>query len=235
MAKRGKIQGFEITHDINRPLRIKKYKYFYLIVCEDENTERVYFQGFEIRIPKETLYLDAVGTGLDPLGIVTRAISEKKRLEALCERSVDEVWVVFDKDDADLNDTRITRFQAAFKLAAEQGFKIAYSNEVFELWLLLHLSDVDPEIPIGRQEVYTRLESEIRQREGHEDFLYEHGDEAVLKVIAEIGDEQAALQRAEQLIAFHEGKEPIISNPVTFVGKLILDLYSWIEYYSYQE
>lgn len=234
MAKRGKVLGFELADDITRPLRIRKYKYLYLIVCEDENTERVYFQGFQIRVPKETIYLDAVGTGLDPLGIVTRAIAESNRLEKLCGRSVDTVWLVFDKDDADLNETRIARFNAAFDLAMERDFKIAYSNEVFELWLLLHLTDLDPKIPLRRKEIYVMLESEIRQRAGYEDFVYEHGNEAVLTVIAEIGDEQAALKRADQLIAYNAGKDHIKSYPVTFVGRLILDLYSWIDYYGYQ-
>lgn len=36
MAKKGKIHGFETVNDIQRPSRIKKYQYLYLIVCEDE-------------------------------------------------------------------------------------------------------------------------------------------------------------------------------------------------------
>jgi len=234
MAKRGKIQGFEVRGDLTRPLRIRKYKYLYLIICEDQKTEKVYFQGFEVRIPKETIYLEAVGTGLDPLGIITRAIEEKQRLADSLGRSVDVVWVVFDKDDADLNASRIARFQGAFDLAEQQKFKVAYSNEAFELWLLLHLADVNPDFPLSRHEIYKMLQTEITSRIGQEDFVYVHGEDKVLKVVSTIGDEQAALRRAELLIAHHTGKNPIESNPVTYVGKLILDLYSWIEYFSYE-
>lgn len=117
MAKRGKIQGFEAVTDLQRPLRIKKYKYLYMVICEDENTEKVYFQSFQIHIPKETIFLKAVGTGLDPLGIVKRAILEKEYLEKQSIRAVDVVWIVFDKDDADFNETRILRFLEAFELA----------------------------------------------------------------------------------------------------------------------
>lgn len=234
MAKRGKIQGFEEAGDLQRPLRIKKYKYLYLVICEDENTEKVYFQSFQVRIPKETIFLEAVGTGLDPLGLVRRAIQEKIRLEELSGRAVDAVWLVFDKDDADLNEAKITRFQEAFALADLMGFKVAYSNEVFELWLLLHLTDLNPAQSIPRREIYERLESQIRSVPGYENFIYIHGDQSVLQVISEIGDEQAALHRSAQLIAFHKGKDPIICNPITYVSDLIIDLYSWINYYGYQ-
>ena len=78
------------------------------------------------------------------------------------------------------------------------------------------------------------LQTEITSRIGQEDFVYVHGEDKVLKVVSTIGDEQAALRRAELLIAHHTGKSPIESNPVTYVGKLILDLYSWIEYFSYE-
>ncbi|HMZ32282.1 MAG TPA: RloB family protein, partial [Methanoregulaceae archaeon] len=53
-------------------------------------------------------------------------------------KEVDIVWVVFDKDSSDENETKIKRFEDAFTIAEKENFKVAYSNEVFELWLLLH-------------------------------------------------------------------------------------------------
>lgn len=234
MAKKGKLQGFEMVGDLQRPQRIKKYKYLYLIVCEDENTERVYFQSFENRIPKETIYLKAVGTGLDPLGVVEKAKKEKAELTALRGKDVDAVWVVFDKDDADKNEARIARFKIAFDMITDEKFKYAFSNEVFELWLLLHLKDVDPDVPLPRATVYEELQRLIRTHEGYEDFDYVHGNASILKVIANVGDEQSALERADRLIMGQYGRPHIDANPVTYVGELVKDLHSWIDYYAYQ-
>jgi hypothetical protein len=233
MAKKGKIHGFETVNDIQRPSRIKKYKYLYLIVCEDENTERRYFQSFEARIPKETIYLKAVGTGLDPLGIVERAIKERKELSELCGRDIDVVWVVFDKDDADLNPTRIERFNRAFEIGNKENFNFAYSNEAFELWLLLHLTDIDPAAPLTRQFIYAELQRIIRTFAGHDNYVYVHGNANILDKIAELGDEQAAFERADHLIAINGGKDPIAANPVTYVGNLLKDLYEWIRYFGF--
>lgn len=47
----------------------------------------------------------------------------------------DEIWVVFDKDSfSDDN------FNKAIKLARQNNIKVAYSNECFEFWFLLHFN-----------------------------------------------------------------------------------------------
>ena len=76
-----------------------------LIVCEDENTERVYFEQFHKLfndlLPSETVYIRAVGTGRNSLGVVNQAIIERNLLATEAGKKVDEVWAVFDKDDLD--------------------------------------------------------------------------------------------------------------------------------------
>jgi len=75
MARKGRLKS--VPRDVEeRPVRIKKYSYLFLIVCEDEKTERVYFEDFKAKIPEETIYLKAVGTGLDSKGVVERAMYE---------------------------------------------------------------------------------------------------------------------------------------------------------------
>jgi hypothetical protein len=72
-----------------------------LIVCEDENTERVYFEQFHKLfndlLPSETVYIRAVGTGRNSLGVVN--IIERNLLATEAGKKVDEVWAVFHKDD----------------------------------------------------------------------------------------------------------------------------------------
>lgn len=97
-----------------------------LIVCEGKKTEPTYFNQF--RIP--SLTLKTVGEGYNTLSLVKRAI------QLAAQSKFDQVWCVFDKDDFDGQD-----FNQAIQLAESKGFGVAYSNQSFEYWLLLHLDD----------------------------------------------------------------------------------------------
>ncbi len=235
MAKRGEIRGRKgrARSTTKRPIRFRRYDQIFLIVCEDENTEPSYFRRFLELVPEETLYLECIGTGKDPLGVVESTIEESKRLSAKAKKEVDFVWAVFDKDDADLNDTRIRRFQAAFALSKEHSINLAYSNEAFELWLLLHFTEIDPTVPRPRQELYSLLELEIRKLDST--FEYIHGDLSVLERVYALGDEEAAIDRAAVLNNYFEGIDPIQANPSTWVSKLIKELNDWVKYYNWEE
>mgnify|MGYP001124221671 CR=1 FL=1 len=203
MARKGKLAKKASNESVKRPLRIKKYEYVFFIVCEDEKTEPYYFDHFVNLLPEETLYLKPIGTGLDPKGVVERAIIERDKFVKDEKREVDFLWVVFDKDDADINESRIRRFNEALQIAEAQNFNTAYSNEVFELWLLLHLVDVASTPPIPRQQIYILLEQTIRQFANHEQFVYNHGSPDILEVIFVIGSEIDATNRAEALLSAH--------------------------------
>ncbi|RKZ38328.1 MAG: hypothetical protein DRQ49_14605 [Gammaproteobacteria bacterium] len=56
-----------------------------------------------------------VGTGRNPKGVIDQAI--KNRTDFECHKEIDFVWAVFDKDDADENETKINKFNDAFKIA----------------------------------------------------------------------------------------------------------------------
>jgi hypothetical protein len=180
------------------------------------------------------LYIECVGTGLDPLGVVQRTVVERNELARKSEREVDFVWAVFDKDDADLNEARIDRFQQAFTLAAAENISIALSNECFELWLLLHFDDVTIGEPIPRKDLYDCLEEAARQQEGHNDFKYEHGKPAVLSIVKEHGDEAAATARAAALRATVENLPRIAANPSTDMDLIVTALRQWVTFYNWE-
>ena len=148
MARKGKIKiAIEPIEEEIRPVRSRKYVYFVLIVCEDENTEPAYFKQFEDLfedlLPEETVYVKRVGTGRNSLGVVNAAIAERTRIyEENNHREIDETWVVFDKDDLDQTPGNRHNFESALTLSKERDIQVAYSNECFELWLLLHFNDV---------------------------------------------------------------------------------------------
>lgn len=235
MARKGKLKKIAKKEVKERPVRFKRYDYLFLIVCEDEKTEPSYFKKFKAQIPEETLYLRPVGTGRDPKGVVERAIQEKNKLAKESSKEVDEVWVVFDKDDADDNATKIQNFEDAFKIADEENFNVAYSNESFELWFLLHFIDVDKKAPIPREEIYRLLRKAFQAKEAYRGYEYNHStiDERTIEIVFKEGNQSLAIKRAEALLAYHNGKKPIEANPCTKVHLLIKELLSWIKYYSY--
>jgi len=113
MAKRGRVDKKLAKGKAERPLRIKTYKYIFLIVCEDEKTEPQYFKQFVSLFPERTLYLKPIGSGSQWLGVIDRAIQEKVNLSLEVKREVDYVWVVFDRDDAHLKESTTKIFNEA--------------------------------------------------------------------------------------------------------------------------
>lgn len=245
MARRGKIEkGIEPLDEAVRPVRSKKYVYFMLIVCEDQNTEPVYFKQFEELfdnlLPEETVYVKRVGTGRNSFGVVKAAIDERARIyEDNNHRNIDEAWVVFDKDDLDQTPGNRINFESAFELAEKEKINVAYSNECFELWLLLHFIDVNPSLTLPRQEIYKQLSEAINASllEGEKQFEYVHGSADVVDYVSRFGDEASAMTRADVLKNYHIGLShtPIESNPVTYVDDLVQSLRAWYRYYSYED
>ena len=97
-----------------------------LIVCEGENTEPSYFSQFRLA----TATIKPIGEGYNTISLVNRAN------ELSHEKQYEQVWCVFDKDDFNNND-----FNNAILMAQSKGFGIAYSNQAFEYWLILHFND----------------------------------------------------------------------------------------------
>ena len=97
-----------------------------LIVCEGENTEPSYFNQFKL----STATIKAIGEGYNTTSLVNRAIKLSK------EKSYDQVWCVFDKDDFS-----VYNFNNAIAISEANNFGVAYSNQAFEYWVILHFDD----------------------------------------------------------------------------------------------
>jgi hypothetical protein len=106
------------------PLRLERPKI--LIVCEGRNTEPSYFEQFRLTSAK----IVAIGEGYNTITLVNRAIQLMK------DDSYEQVWCVFDKDDF-----LARNFNQAIRKALLNGLKVAYSNQSFEYWLILHFED----------------------------------------------------------------------------------------------
>ena len=104
----------------------KEVKPTILIVCEGVNTEPSYFKQFKLT----SATIKALGNGKNTLSLVRQAIKLRD------QGNFEEVWCVFDKDIFPAQD-----FNAAITLAEANGLKVAYSNQAFEYWFILHFKD----------------------------------------------------------------------------------------------
>jgi hypothetical protein len=110
--------------DRNEPS--KPVKPTILIVCEGKNTEPSYFRQFKL----STATIIPIGEGFNTVSLVNRAIQLSE------EKVYEQVWCVFDKDDFSNAD-----FNNAIQIAEANHFDVAYSNQAFEYWLILHFND----------------------------------------------------------------------------------------------
>ena len=238
MAQRGRVKsrrGRTPAEDKPRPVRWRFYGHLVLIVCEDEVTEKLYFETVFASLPENTVYVRPIGTGYDPLGVAEQAVKERAKLRLEATREVDEVWLVFDKDDADQELGKTTRFERALQLAKDENMHLAFSNEVFELWLLLHFVEVDATIPLPRKALYERFAAALRLHPLFASVGYDHKNSKaanVLKAVLDLGNVELAHIRAEALLTAHGEKPLLETNPSTRIHKLLQGLQGWAEYHT---
>ena len=112
--------------NLERPMPSLAIKPTILIVCEGKNTEPSYFRQFRL----SSATIKTIGEGYNTTSLVNRT------MQIAQGESYDQVWFVFDKDDFNDND-----FNNAIEIAKANNYAVAYSNQAFEYWLILHFDD----------------------------------------------------------------------------------------------
>ena len=194
----GRGKGYKSRQVRNRPLLQR-----FLIVCEGEKTEPVYFDGF--RIP--SVYIETLGLGKDPLELVEHAQSMRSK------NRYDQVWCVFDKDDV-LPD----RFNQALALAKRHAIKVAYSNQAFELWYLLHFHYCD--VALARRDYIDGLTHQLGRP-------YEKNDRILYQEL--LSKQDHALHNAERLLEQYSPTNPAVDDPSTTVFQLVQELNRFVK------
>ena len=168
----------------------------FLIVCEGK-TEQLYFEAF--RVPGDVIEL-----GYNTNSLVQETIELRDE-----DGGYDQVWCVFDKDDFPLQN-----FNRAITLAQQHGIQVAYSNEAFELWYLLHFDYIDT--AMSRHSYQQRLTNRLG-------FPYRKNDP---KMYETLQDKQAvAIRNAENLLqSYGDRHNPANDNPCTTVHWLVKEL-----------
>jgi len=105
-----------------------------LIVCEGQ-TEKLYFESFPV-LGIRIRAIDLEGQAKLKLVQSTQEIIDN------ANEDYDEVWCVFDMDIRRGAD-EFADFDNAITKALLLGYKVAYSNDAFELWFYLHFDYTD--------------------------------------------------------------------------------------------
>jgi len=188
-----------------RKVNTREVRQRFLIVCEGEKTEPNYFRSF--RVSKNVAEIDVQGVGENPSKLVQSA----KKLKD--QEDYDQVWCVFDRDSWSVED-----FNNAIKNADDQGFKVAYSNEAFELWYVLHFEFLNTGIP--RKDYLRKLTSFLgRTYQKNSETIY---DELFHK-------QSTAIRNAENLLKQYDPQIPVRDNPSTTVHLLVQELNRFIQ------
>jgi hypothetical protein len=180
-----------------RPLRPR-----FLIVCEGEKTEPNYFRSFRV-----TADVKVVGTGRG----TTNVVKEAEEISVAATRRGEKytrVWVVFDRDEFSATD-----FNAAIEQAKNAGFSVAYSNEAFELWYLLHFDYVNT--GISRRQYQHKLSGKLARP-------YKKNDPTLYLEL--FNRQEQAIRNAKKLLSSYSPHNPARDNPCTTVHKLVQEL-----------
>ncbi len=195
---------------LSRRQGVREIKQSFLIVCEGEKTEPDYFKAF--RMTAATV--KAIGQAMNTMTLVNKAISIREA-DRLKKREYDQCWVVFDKDDFPAND-----FNQAIQLAEKNGFRVAYSNQAFEYWFLLHYNLYTG--PIHRnqyKDMLTKLTGlQYNKTEGFGAVMYN----------LLLARQQQAIKSAEAVLAEISHGNPAEEESSTTVHKLVIELNKYL-------
>ena len=195
-------------------------KLTFLIATEGTQTEPNYFNALKAELEKSNRF--NIDISLQGKGKSTTALVGKvHRQIAFNNQEYDRVWVVFDRDE-------FPDFDEAIQQATEHKINCAWSNESFELWLLLHFKDVSE--ATNRNDLCDLLETAIRNELHKTDpealYDYSKGDPKIYEHVTKLGSEIDAFARAATLRNnFKDSTNaPSSQNPCTHVDELVFEL-----------
>lgn len=171
------------------------------VLTEGEVTERQYLR----LICQDSVKLQFGKSKSTPIQLVEEAKRDQSndRGRRNVNRSFDEVWCIFDRDDHH-------RFDEAIRVAEKAGIRTAVSNPCFELWLLLHVQQQTAYISASMAQT---LANELNLADG------KNLATAGLEILKEKYEE--AKRRALELDNMHQRNEsPLGSNPSSAVWRI---------------
>ena len=196
-----------------RRSEVREIKKFLYIFTEGKKTEPNYFNAKkkELRNQLIKVVINPPGVGgMCTMGLVDAAIKyiADNNINSDPTAGGDSCWVVFDYDDFN------TSFDNAISRALAHGLKVAYSNDSFELWYVLHFREYSS--PAGRKD-YIKILNDLVPGGYHKN------SDKMYPLIQ--NDEQTAIGRAKRLEKDQAGVVGYSKrNPSTRIFALVEEL-----------
>lgn len=193
--------------------KIKKTKHqkkHILIALEDTKSSRFYIKDLlkDKNIISHIVFAKHIGT--DPKSVL-KAIKQFE--EENPDIKYDKAWLVIDRDNFSKKN-----FKGTLETARQKEICVAYSNECYELWLLLHFKNVASHKT--REEIKKELNEEFKK---YFNLKYEKSEKHVYGML--IDRQEKAIQRAkkliENIIKVDDKLDPYNNNPSTKIHLLV--------------
>ncbi len=170
-----------------------------LIICQGEKTEPNYFKGMKLFERISNVNIEIISRPVDPYRIIECSLIKKRSKE------YDQIWCVFDIDA-----TTIKNVNRAFTLADRNKIRIAYSNEAFELWYVLHFEYLN--ITTDRKAYIGKLNRYLKNG-------YKKNDKNMYEILS--GNQKLAISNSKKLFNKYSKVDPYNNNPSTNVHEIV--------------
>lgn len=189
----------------------------FLIICEGQNTEPAYFNAFPLGNAK----VESFGTGQSKTALVEHIVNDVLQGE---DAHLLEVWAVFDFDvKPDQLHAQKSDFTQAIRLAEKHDIHVAWSNDCFELWFVLHFKLI--EAALTRKEYYQDLSDLWKCNYEKQGKQHNFSRSIYKKLLEDPRSSQAeAMLHARRLEANHAEASWPDKNPCTTVHHLVEEL-----------
>jgi hypothetical protein len=185
-----------------------------LIVCEGQ-TEKLYFESFPV-LSVKIKAIDLKGQSK------LKLVESTKEIIETTDDDYNEVWCAFDMD-VKRGASEFADYDNAINKALILGYKVAYSNDAFELWFYLHYSYSDV------QNLRTFYYEELGKRFGLNYIKDGKRYDFCLTIYSILNNDknssqQKANERARSLFEQQQNLPFHQQNPVTKVYELVEEL-----------
>lgn len=182
-----------------------------LIAFEDSKSSKYYFADLlrDKKLNGHVVLVDK-DKGQDPKRVIEKLKEYKDNHPKV---TFEYEWIVIDKDDWSPD-----KFNGTIEKARQIGICVAFSNDSYELWILLHFELITRHT--HRSELNSKLNTIFIERFGIE---YSKASQDIYRLI--VGYQQQAIDNAKVLVAKHIRDhgvlKPYENNPLTMIFQLV--------------
>jgi hypothetical protein len=195
-----------------------------IIACEDSFSAPTYFKQIIEKLKNDKIttpysYVFAKHQHTNPTGVLKDLLNTENYTQ------FDYKWIVIDRDKELLKGSGhgVDDFNKAISEAKKQNVKVAYSNDCFELWYLLHFNYIDT--ALSRKDLVDKTIEELKKSNSDFEKLNEKSiknEEMAKKIFKELLPKQDdAIKNSKTLLSKYNPVNPSSNNPSTTIHLLV--------------